>query len=107
MTIYVDTPAFSFRGQKYCHMLTDGDIEELHALAKKIGLRRDWFQVDASYPHYDLAPNKREQAIKLGAVEVSACELVEIIHKERKRRLVEEKSNADYPADDYRRRHDA
>ncbi len=55
-----------------CHLSTDGDLGELHAFAKKIGLRRDWFQEHKRMPHYDLTPAKRAKAIEAGAVEVSA-----------------------------------
>ena len=54
-------------------MVTDADtFDELHAMADKIGLRREWFQGD----HYDLTPNRREVAIREGAIAVSAKELV-------------------------------
>ncbi len=46
-------------------------IPELHQFAKRLGLRRAWFQPHPRHPHYDLTPNKREQAIKLGAIEKS------------------------------------
>ena len=57
-----------------CHLTCDGPIEELHAFAKRIGLRRSWFQEHASMPHYDLTPRRRERALKAGAVFVEARE---------------------------------
>ena len=36
----------------WCHMATDGELDELHAFAARLGLRRRWFQRD----HYDLPP---------------------------------------------------
>ena len=56
----------------WCHMATDGDLAELHAFAARLGLRRAWFQRD----HYDLPPHGRAAAVALGAVEVSAGELL-------------------------------
>lgn len=50
------------------HMTTDGELEELHAFAAKIGLRREWYQPHHLAPHYDLTSSKREHAIRLGAV---------------------------------------
>jgi hypothetical protein len=55
-----------------CHLTTDGDLEELHAFAISIGLRRGWFQNHVLCPHYDLTPRKRALALSKGAVFVSA-----------------------------------
>lgn len=56
-----------------CHMTAD-TLEELHAMASKLGLKREWFQGHSSTPHYDLTPTKREKALLLGAVFVPARE---------------------------------
>lgn len=55
------------------HLTTDGPLEELHAFAQRIGLRRAWFQ-DGRVPHYDLSPVRREAALAYGAVFVPARE---------------------------------
>jgi hypothetical protein len=76
MTVYVDRLAswgWVLRGRKTqsCHMFTDSvDLEELHVLAERIGLKRAWFQDHRIAPHYDLTPSRRAEAVKLGAVEV-------------------------------------
>ena len=57
-----------------CHMTTDGDLEELHAFALRLGLRREWYQDHPIAKHYDLTPSKRERALAFGAVFVSARE---------------------------------
>ncbi len=54
-------------GRVWCHMWTDGDIEDLHALARKIGLKRAWFQDHPTLPHYDLTPHLRTLALNAGA----------------------------------------
>ncbi|MFL6676358.1 MAG: DUF4031 domain-containing protein [Massilia sp.] len=41
-------------------------LDELHRVARLLGLRREWLQADASYPHYDLTVQARERAIRLG-----------------------------------------
>jgi hypothetical protein len=60
-------------GNRWCHMMAD-TIEELHAFAKRIGMRRDWFQGD----HYDLTPSRRAQALACGAIPVTARDLVKV-----------------------------
>jgi hypothetical protein len=45
-------------------------LDELHAFAARIGLRREWFQSKPGRPendHYDLTSPGRELAIELGA----------------------------------------
>ncbi len=54
------------------HLTTDGDLEELHAFAARIGLRRAWFQEHSKVPHYDLTPSRRVLALYEGAVFVEA-----------------------------------
>lgn len=76
MTVYVDNSIFPYRGKLYCHMATDGDIEELHEMAAKIGMRRSWFQNHPAHPHYDLSPQKRLLAIRNGAIELDSFELI-------------------------------
>ena len=70
--------------KKWCHMATDGPLEELHAMAAKLGLRREWFQDKPHAPHYDLVPSKRILALKFtGEVQaVTAMELIEHCHPE-------------------------
>ena len=58
---------------QWCHMWAD-TLEELHAMAEKLGLKRAWFQNRESLPHYDLVPSKRKKAIQLGAKEISIYE---------------------------------
>ena len=82
MTVYVDALmnhgwVLHGRSTANCHMFTDGPLEELHALAESIGLRRAWFQ-DKRVPHYDLTPQDRAAAIAAGAVEVDRRRAVEI-----------------------------
>ena len=70
MTVYVDDmfkyPMGQFRRMKMSHLIADTE-EELHAMAQKIGVARKWYQGD----HYDICMSMREQAVKLGAVEIT------------------------------------
>ncbi len=78
MTVYVDDwrqPARVGRiTARWSHLMVGpgDDLEELHAFAARIGLRRAWFQ-DKPWPraHYDVTDSKRQQAIAAGAVPVA------------------------------------
>ncbi len=61
-----------FGGKESCHLTTDGDVEELHAFALKIGMKRAWFQAHRVMDHYDLTPARRAAALRAGAVYVPA-----------------------------------
>ena len=82
MTIYVDTIRHYPSGL-WCHMATDGPIEELHRFAERIGLCRSRLQHHRLVPHYDLRPVVREGAVALGAVEVSSKELLRRTRQDR------------------------
>jgi hypothetical protein len=45
-------------------------IAELHAVARRMGHKRAWFQNRPGHPHYDVTESKRPAAIAAGAVEV-------------------------------------
>lgn len=70
------------RYTKTCHMLADG-LDELHAMAERIGMKRSWFQASppSSYPHYDLTESRRAEAVKLGAVPVDRRGLRELLKR--------------------------
>ena len=77
MAIYVDALVdwgWKMRGRQVasCHMFTDNaNLEELHAFAACLGMKREWFQTHAIAPHYDLVKSRRELAVQLGAIEVN------------------------------------
>jgi hypothetical protein len=67
-------------GHQWCHLFADeADCEELHAFARRLGMKRDWFQGD----HYDLVPTKRVLGVRLGAVELDRAAAVAIWRKQR------------------------
>jgi hypothetical protein len=51
-------------------MFADSE-EELHEFAKKIGMKKEWFQ-DKKLPHYDLTATRRQLALSMGAIEVDS-----------------------------------
>jgi hypothetical protein len=71
--IYIDSlkpckPTKEWKWTSYCHLFADS-LDELHDFAKKIGMKKIWFQ-NKKLPHYDLTAKRREVAISLGAQEV-------------------------------------
>lgn len=58
------------------------NVDELHVFAKKIGLKRCWYQHHHHrYPHYDLTTHhKMEIAVQNGAILVTSRQLVGILH---------------------------
>lgn len=75
MTVYVDELRVwgKWRYGKSCHLTADV-LDELHAFAASLGMRRSWFQDRSEYPHYDLTANRRAQAVAMGARETLARE---------------------------------
>lgn len=80
MAVYVDTMKTPYRGMRMSHMLAD-TLDELHAMARAIGLRQEWFQANASTPHYDVCQVKKGMAIDRGAVVVGRRDMVAIIRR--------------------------
>lgn len=62
------------------HLLPDPvapDLDELHAVAQRAGLKREWFQDSspARYPHYDAMTKRTKQgALRAGAQRITARE---------------------------------
>lgn len=87
MSVYVDPIAehggsATFRWTRSCHLYAD-TLEELHAMAHAIGMKREWFQNRAGFPHYDLVPAKRIRAVELGAIEHDRYQAVEFARRRR------------------------
>lgn len=80
MTIYVDAMYARFGRMKMSHMITDGDDDELHAMADAIGVARKWYQGD----HYDVCMSKRRLAVARGALEIGPHELGAWLRNRRK-----------------------
>lgn len=65
------------------HLICDEREETLHAFARSIGLRREWYQDEGHrHPHYDLTTTRmRNKALSAGAVLVTSRELICILKK--------------------------
>ena len=60
------------------HMVSDTGLDELHAFAGGMGLKRCWFRVGRRHPHYDLSAEGRIDAIVAGAKLVETRALARI-----------------------------
>lgn len=81
--VYVDAPVWPYRGMMMCHMFAE-KVEDLHAMADRIGVQRRWFQNKPGFPHYDICKSKRALAVARGAVEVNRRQFVAIVDRLRK-----------------------
>ncbi|QGG93746.1 DUF4031 domain-containing protein [Actinomarinicola tropica] len=72
MTVLVDEAIWPWRGRRWAHLVSDRDLDELHALAHAIGMPYVAFQGD----HYDVHEDLRDAAIALGAVPTPGRDLV-------------------------------
>lgn len=78
MSVYVDNARHPYGRMLMCHMAADS-LEELHAMADRIGVARRHFQGHTRFPHYDICQAKRRLAVACGAMEVSAKALVRVL----------------------------
>jgi hypothetical protein len=70
--ILIDQARWWYRDRRWCHLISDSDLEELHAFASANGIPERGFQGD----HYDIPEEYREKLIAAGAAEVPSVELV-------------------------------
>lgn len=80
--IYVDEPKFypiearrrggAQRYTHWSHLWTEvGNEDALHALAARLGLKREWFQDKPGFPHYDITQGKVALAHRMGALRLA------------------------------------
>lgn len=91
MPVYVDKARNRYGRMRMSHMLAD-TIEELHAMADAVGLKRVWFQNHGT-PHYDLCQATRQRAIAAGAVEIDRRQTVALIRAWRAHSMAPTKIN--------------
>jgi hypothetical protein len=75
VAVYVDNVRIAWRGRHWCHLVADS-LDELHWFANSLGLKRAWFQAQASLPHYDVTVETRIMALNRGAVDSDRRTLV-------------------------------
>ena len=72
VTILVDDPLFHWQGERWCHLVSDSNLDELHQFAERVGVPRRGFQGD----HYDIPEELRQRVVLAGAQEVGSRELL-------------------------------
>ena len=79
MSVYIDNWQAPFRGMLMCHMIADTH-DELIAMVDAIGVQRRWIQKQGTrWEHFDICLSKKELALRHGAVETGAKELVKMM----------------------------
>lgn len=41
------------------HLISDTSLEELHAYAASVGIKRCWYHSSSTWPHYDIPKRRR------------------------------------------------
>lgn len=72
MTVLIDEARWWHRGRRWCHLVSDESLDELHDFASGLGISRRGFQGD----HYDIPEEHRDEVIAAGATVVESRELV-------------------------------
>jgi hypothetical protein len=72
MAILIDEARWWFRGRRWCHLVSDASLDELHRFAAAHDIPRRGFQGD----HYDVPEDLRPALIAGGACAVPSRELL-------------------------------
>ncbi|WP_127818943.1 DUF4031 domain-containing protein [Microbacterium sp. CPCC 204701] len=72
MAILIDDALWPAHGRLWAHLVSDSDLDELHAFAAANGISRRGFDLD----HYDVPEDAHERLVAAGAQHVSGRELV-------------------------------
>ncbi|MET2012527.1 DUF4031 domain-containing protein [Microbacterium chocolatum] len=72
MAILIDDPMWPAHGRLWAHLVSDADLEELHAFAERNGIPRRGFDRD----HYDVPADAHDRLVAAGAQHVGGRELV-------------------------------
>lgn len=72
MAILIDDPLWPAHGRLWAHLVSDSDLDELHAFAAAAGIPRRAFDLD----HYDVPDARHAQLVAAGAHHVGGRELV-------------------------------
>lgn len=76
--VYVGKKEYKYGRMIMSHMVADS-LDELHEMARSIGIDIRHFQNKKDRPHYDICKTKKQIAIHKGAIEVSDREIIKIL----------------------------
>lgn len=71
MTVLIDDPIWPAHGRLWAHLISDDDLDELHAFALSNGVPARAFDLD----HYDVPADALPRLLAAGAVHVGGKEL--------------------------------
>lgn len=77
MAVLIDPPQWPGHGTLWSHLVSDGDLDELHEFARGLGIPRRGFDLD----HYDVPASLVERAVAAGARPVSAKTLLSALQR--------------------------
>jgi hypothetical protein len=72
VTILIDDPMWPAHGRLWAHLVSDSDLDELHAFARLNDIPRRGFDRD----HYDVPEEAHGRLVAAGATHVNGRELV-------------------------------
>lgn len=84
MPVYIDDYNAPYGRMIMCHMMADTH-QELVNMAVHIGIHTKWIQKEGTiYEHFDVCLQMKQRAIKLGAVQMTAKEMVKKLIMDRR-----------------------
>jgi len=72
MAILIDQPSWPAHGTVWAHLVSDSNLDELHAFADAAGIPRRGFDLD----HYDVPEARYGDLVAAGALPVSFREMI-------------------------------
>lgn len=97
MAIYVDDMNAPYRGEIISHLVAD-TREELLQAANQLGIDLATIQrPNTPWEHFDIPENSKQEAISIGAQEVTQSDVVQLIH--RKKRESRKRGRKSIPVD--------
>jgi hypothetical protein len=72
VALLIDDAIWQWHGRRWCHLVSDSSLTELHEFAAGLGIPQRGFHGD----HYDIPEDHRDRVVAAGAQPVSSRELL-------------------------------